>query len=615
MGTVRNRLIAAAVLFLMIAGFPPGAEAFESGNPPAINLSHLESLSTIVALKDGTRRRVWVIYSKPGRNPSEPYEHVTDPDEGVSCVDDVARAAIVYLRHYKQKGDSLSLSRAREALEFVMSMQTPGGLFINFIFPDGTINREGPTSRASLDFWTIRGFWALAEGYWHFRSIDASYAAKLRRHCLRTVEYLKGERSPLARYGTFENDGPWKHPRWLIGEGTDQTSLALYSLSFLYEADGDPVIKSLMEKLAEGILAAQGNDPSSPLYCSFPSWLPSPTVWHAWGSRQMMALARSGRLAGHPEWIAAAEREANNLVIHLLASEGIIFGLGPAPLPSPSQPYGCEVLTGGLVELHHATGKPHYAVMAGLMASWLMGNNSARSAVYDASTGRVYDGVDGPKLNRNSGAEATVSGLLALMAIGECREAAKYLAYREKRKSSFALWEAEGGRGTEGTVRVRESSSIDRGIPSKNAVMRIEGRGTLVIPFTTADETLVIPSLVMSSTDDAGVWCSIDGNAAVHLKPPLSGCLAWVPMKPAAFAAGSHELTVRRISQSSESYCNIDALVLQPLVEKRTFVSDQGKPLVVLKSFSGEPVTYGKLTIPPYGFSILEEEDGFTANW
>jgi hypothetical protein len=48
---------------------------------------------------------------------------VDDSDEGIACVDDVARAVIVYLNHYEQMKDKESLEKAKKAKNFVMHMQ------------------------------------------------------------------------------------------------------------------------------------------------------------------------------------------------------------------------------------------------------------------------------------------------------------------------------------------------------------------------------------------------------------------------------------------------------------------------------------------------------------
>lgn len=85
----------------------------------------------------------------------------------------------------------------------------------------------------------------------------------------------------------------------------------------------------------------------------------------------------------------------------------------------------------GLLRLAAATGDARYARMAGLAASWLTGNNVARTAMYDAQTGRGYDGINGPDdVNVNAGAESTIEALFTLLEVEQHPEARRWLFAR-----------------------------------------------------------------------------------------------------------------------------------------------------------------------------------------
>ncbi|MBI2266196.1 MAG: hypothetical protein HYU64_13645 [Armatimonadetes bacterium] len=62
--------------------------------------------------------------------------------------------------------------------------------------------------------------------------------------------------------------------------------------------------------------------------------------------------------------------------------------------------------------------------------------------MYDSRTGRVFDGIDEKGVNYNSGAEATISGLLALQEILECPQMVSYLPCRETAARRFRIWPA-----------------------------------------------------------------------------------------------------------------------------------------------------------------------------
>ncbi len=60
--------------------------------------------------------------------------------EALSCFDDVARAAVLYLKYYKYTRDKYSLTLAREVIDFVIYLEADDGQFYNFVFPYGTVN-------------------------------------------------------------------------------------------------------------------------------------------------------------------------------------------------------------------------------------------------------------------------------------------------------------------------------------------------------------------------------------------------------------------------------------------------------------------------------------------
>ncbi|OYD14351.1 hypothetical protein CH333_08195, partial [candidate division WOR-3 bacterium JGI_Cruoil_03_44_89] len=135
-----------------------------------INLKHLDFLNEFIEI-DGIPMMIIHIYSE-----YPDYGWVDASEEGISCVDDVSRAAVLYLRHYEMSGDSVSLEKARRGLNFVMYMEQEDGEFYNFIRSDYSINTEGRTSKKSFNFWAVRGLRALCYGYKVFSKIDTSYA-------------------------------------------------------------------------------------------------------------------------------------------------------------------------------------------------------------------------------------------------------------------------------------------------------------------------------------------------------------------------------------------------------------------------------------------------------
>src|SRR5947199_1152776 len=132
-------------------------------------LQHVHRL-TRSFVHDGQRLSYIHVYARPlGPGPEPELEFITAREsgfEGIACVDDVARAAILTLVVHEEPGSAVALRLARDWLRFVIYMQEPDGRFTNFIADDaGTKNRHGQTSYAGGRWWTARALWALATAW------------------------------------------------------------------------------------------------------------------------------------------------------------------------------------------------------------------------------------------------------------------------------------------------------------------------------------------------------------------------------------------------------------------------------------------------------------------
>ena len=101
------------------------------------------------AVVNGRSVRVVALYAeapdyRPTGSPSR------DGSEGIACVDDAARAALVYLRAYEETGDARDRDEAHGLLQFVAAMEQGDGEFLNFIDTQGRPNRDAPSSRKSM---------------------------------------------------------------------------------------------------------------------------------------------------------------------------------------------------------------------------------------------------------------------------------------------------------------------------------------------------------------------------------------------------------------------------------------------------------------------------------
>ncbi|MBC8186566.1 hypothetical protein H8E88_36250 [candidate division KSB1 bacterium] len=392
----------------------------ETNTNKLINFSHLEHLTETITL-NGQSVDIIHIYSEYPN-----YDWVDASSEGIACIDDVARAAVVNLRYFELFGDSTVIARAKRLLQFVMALQADDGEFYNFIFSDGSINKNGRTSKKSFDFWAVRGYWALAKGYKVFKTIDKKFADDLRQSFLKCKIPIQ---KILTNYHqTIEING-FSYPVWLVNRfGSDATSELLLGIAEYLSIDTDDELPSATNKLCEGILKMQL--PETHQYAgAFLSWK---NVWHGWGNSQTQALASLYPILQDERLINAAQLEASLFFSRLLV-EGRIKQINLENeieiFPQIAYDIRCQAL--GLLELYKITGEKKYAKLAGITASWLTGNNAVGMQIYNSATGRCFDGInDSTSVNKNSGAESTIEALFTLIEITSNPIAKKYLDFK-----------------------------------------------------------------------------------------------------------------------------------------------------------------------------------------
>jgi hypothetical protein len=328
-----------------LSGTPTSTPPLSDG---LINLAHLQYLTEIVTW-DSERVALVHIYSE---HPD--YTWVDASGEGVAAVDDVARAALVYLEFYERTGDPLALELARYALNFVLRLQAEDGEYYNFVYDrEGTINTDGRTSYKAWGWWAARGQWALAAGYRLFRDLDPGFAAGLQEAYLRGEEALGRTIGPVGAYDELHGV---PIPAWLIGNGSDLSALAVLGLAEYYQAEPNSRTRQLMTNLANGVAAYQLGEPGKYPFEAHPSTTTSTALWHAWGSHQVHALALAGQLLDREDWIDSARRGAETFYVRLLATD-MINEMLPLPRRSGQIAYGTEVLTSGFWALYEATGE------------------------------------------------------------------------------------------------------------------------------------------------------------------------------------------------------------------------------------------------------------------
>jgi hypothetical protein len=572
---------------------------------PAINLSHLDWLRREVMRPDGHKLTYWQIYATPVEKGarSGAYKYVEAGGEGVGCVDDVARAAIVYAQEAERTGDVAALTHAREALEFVRALRAGDGTYYNFIFADGRINETGQTSHKGLTWWTARALWATAVGARVFQKRDPDFAALLRADAAKTVEKLLWDTVP--RYHHYETWGVTRIPAWFMGGAPDVTAVAVLGLATLQAEKPSPALKILLARYAEALASYySGNAARFPYHAHLPSR--DVTKWHAYGAHMLHAIALAGRVLKQPALVAEAREEADNFTTHLLINGGTLDGFTPAPRRYSQIAYGVEPEVSGLLALYDATGEARYGKMAGLYASWLTGNNAAGAPVYDQATGRVYDGIDGNKdigsdqapgqISVDAGAESTLEGLLALQALAVRPQFGAYVnAHMMEADAAHAfplplMLEAEEALPAQrAVVQQGELWSGDRFVFVKPGdALRWSNRAAmgdfLFEPFFARDHHL------KGERSMVRVSVAQQTQAYRPMLPPnnSSGVAIETGFFPRAFHLEPGDSVVASYAATARQPLKLDAILLQPCLQSRAFmVGDTA--VAVVRNYSDTP--------------------------
>jgi hypothetical protein len=626
---LRAALVAVPVVLIgAIGGISAGAQ--DTARPGPVNLAHLDFLHDSVpypgtppaghsTTEPGRAIDTWWVYAnydsatgtytRTGGGSYNPSTHTYG--QGAFDTDDVTRAAVAYLTHYRYYHDQHSLRLARGALRFVMYMQTAtgpnAGNFVLWMQPGGALNLtptppDSPNPADSgASFWLARSIWALGEGYATFRTIEPSFATALAARMDLALAKLDAElvAPNSGRYHTLHG---YQTPAWFIADGGDASSEALLGLGTYYAATGKAEARKLGVAFGNGIAGFHVGSSQDWAWQALLPFTGSVSLWHAWGAHMVMALATAGPQLGHREWLSPAERDANSFETHQQLSFGAINGLLPAPDDLSQIAYGAETTVDGLLFLGRATGNDVYRRWAGIAATWFFGNNRAGVAMYQAATGVVYDGLNGDGgINRNSGAESTIEGLLALMNVVNDPVARGYLGYdRLLAQTTYQKVEAESGALSGAAAKVTPVSAWTGEALWSNGQYVDLGKGDSdrIAVTSPADGSYLVYLVFdkqMGRPDSVGVTVSVDGVPAGRDNQGGAGTQGvspnpdylWIDSLavPQRLTAGAHTVTLKYAGNGG-THAKIDAILWQPAIESKVLEGADGATLAAYKSLT-----------------------------
>ena len=353
--------------------------------------------------------------------------------QGAFNADDVARAAVVYLRHWRATGADTSRRAAYGLLRGLTYLQTERGTdagnVVLWMQPDGTLEPSADPpdlpdpSDSAESCWLARTVWALGEGYVAFRGEDPRFADFLRNRL--TLALAAIERQSLSRYGRWLHVDGQSAPAWLIDHGADVTGEALLGLAPYVEATGNARARVVLDRLTEGVAAMGGPASHSWPYGAVMPSARTPSRWHAWGGLAPAGLARAYRVNGSVAARDAALADSAAFTPLLLVAAGPANAWLRDSADHVQIAYGAHSRLESLLTVAGCADRPGLVALAGVAASWFFGNNPAGQPVYDPASGRTFDGIDPPGVrNGDAGAESTLHGLLAMLALDANPEAA-----------------------------------------------------------------------------------------------------------------------------------------------------------------------------------------------
>lgn len=318
----------------------------------------------------GPRALAIATYAHPTGETFELREAAESGYEGVACVDDAARAALVYASIWQRYRSSWARETADGLLTFTCAMQVEGGAFANFIATwEGERQLDTPTSHPGGGPWQARAMHALARGvsaFGHPIYVDAFEAGL-----------------PMLSVPTTH---------------LDVRAVGVLAVLEYWQATAAPVARALAVRWAEDIAATATGG-------ILPDQVGRAEV-HLWGHLQEAALAHVGHAFGRDDLIQVAARSADALLV-------------PAVLQSFAGPrslaFDVSSAVAGLEAVASATSERRYSEHAAAARAWFDGRNAAGQPVYDRARGLVADGIDGDRVSENSGAESNIEGALAFL--------------------------------------------------------------------------------------------------------------------------------------------------------------------------------------------------------
>lgn len=620
----RTRLTAWAAAFALvvgsIGGVAPAVAAEPAASPPLTNLAHLDFLMDTAAPEEVPGHTTYRLAEEPDltmpwtyadARPGGTFERVggggpVDPvtghwGQGAYNADDISRAAVVYLRHWQLTDDATSRDAAYELLRSLAYFQTVdgpnAGNVVLWMQPDGELNPSAEPvelpdpSDSGPSYWLARTLWAFGEGFAAFAAdgTDPAFTAFLGERM--SLARAAVDRQVLTRYGEFGTSDGMRVPLWLIVDGADASAEAVLGLAaYAQAAPDDTAAAESLRKLAEGIALMSAGDVDSWPYGAILPWAKSRSMWHAWGSQMPAALAEASEVLGDGSLLEPALLDSSSFTPTLLTAGGPDNGWFPTPADRVQIAYGADSRVQSLLAVADASGSTGFAELAAIQAAWFFGANRAAEAMYDPATGVTFDGIqpDG-SINRNSGAESTIHGLLTMLALDARPDLAERATSVTDIVSRHGLTtiEAEAAVSTTGAVVVPASAWTEESLYSGSTLVLDRGEtAAWELGTDTVDRSVEPVAWIPEDGSGRSIWRSdgtgagsLDGRGEPQGISPVPGVLLPRDLQVDVDASES-QLTARVVKDD----LTLDALIVRPVVSRLELAGEGGATELVHSS-------------------------------
>jgi len=293
------------------------------------------------------------------------------------CVDDVARGLVVVCREPAARFAVRRLER--HYLAFVLAAVSPDGACHNRMKADGRW-----TDEPGVGDWWGRAVWGLGT------AATCAHSPSARQPALAGFRRAVENRSPDRRAMAYA---------------------ALGAASVLHGRPGEPAALSLLEDAVSCIGPAVAD-------AAWP-W-PEPRLQYGNATLAEALIVAGATLAddaaldrglGLLEFLLRVETRDGHLSVTPVGGRGRT-DVGPQ---FDQQPIEVAALADAAASAFRVTDDPRWLVGVRLAWNWFLGQNDARTPMFDARTGGGYDGLEADGHNHNQGAEST----LALLATAQ----------------------------------------------------------------------------------------------------------------------------------------------------------------------------------------------------